>query len=205
MQTPPLTLTVSKDQAICTAAEKMIAAEPACRAFDSFACRRPDALKFRPLASDQYGYTEVALAPEIPSASYTIVYLQRFRGDQIPRLVETWKIDSTQLQEVFALPPGIISFEDRYQFYPGAKSELPADTNAKEFRALLQSSEKLSDEWSATADLLGQPHAVVRECAGAWLYGAYYRCDRVTKLTFLKVAADSKAERSCEFALVEKK
>ncbi|MGE4062514.1 MAG: hypothetical protein AB7E79_04015 [Rhodospirillaceae bacterium] len=106
MQTPPLTLTFSSNQALCAAAEKAVATEPPCRAFDSASCPKPDVLKFRPLASDQYGSTEVALAPEIPSAKFNVVYLQRFKGDQLPRLLETWKIDRARLQSVFALPPG---------------------------------------------------------------------------------------------------
>lgn len=204
MQMPPLTLTFSADEKICVAAGKVIAAEPPCRAFDDLACPRPDALRFRPIASDQFGYTEVALAPEIPSATFTVVYLQRFYDNRVRRQLETWKIDSARLQEVFELPPGIISFEDRYQFHPGPKKDLPSDTNAKEFGQLLKSSEKVSDEWSPTTDLLGEPHAVLRECAGAWHFGAYYRCERVTKLTFVKLAADATARRSCEFAVVER-
>lgn len=202
MLMPPPTLTFSRNPAICAAAEKSIAAEPACRAFDDLACPRPDTLKFRPLASDQYNYTEVAVAPDIPSVKFTVVYLQRFKGDLSPRQLETWKVDSARLREVLALPPGIISFEDRYQFHPGPKSDLPSDTNAKECGELLRTSEKISNEWSATADLLGEPHTVVRECSGAWHFGGYYRCSRVDKLIFLKLAADSPAERSCEFSFV---
>lgn len=45
----------------------------------------------------------------------------------------------------------------------------------------------------------------MRECSGAWHYGAYYRCNRVTKLTFLKLVRDALAETSCEFVFLEKK
>ncbi len=204
METPPLTLTFSADERTCAAAERVIAAGPACRAFDESACPRPDALKARPLASDQYGYTEVSLAPPVPSASFTIVYLQTFRGNQQPRQMETWKVDSIRLQEVLQISPGVITFEDRYQYYPGPKADLPGDTNAKEFGALLQESEKISNEWSPTADLNGEPHAVVRDCYGGWFYGGYFRCARVVRLTFMKLADGAKAARSCEFAVVEK-
>ncbi len=205
MQVPDLTLTFAADAKLCAAAAESIAAEPPCRAFDEAACPRPDALKFRPVASDQYGYTEVALAPEHPSAAYTILYLQRYRGDTTPRLMETWKVDSADLKKLFDTPPGLITFEDRYQFHPGPKSDLPFDTNARELRDLLRVSEKISNEWSATAELLGEPHAVVRECQGGWRFGGYFRCARVNKLTFLKLAANGPAARSCEFTFVEKK
>lgn len=205
MQVPPLTLTFAADEKLCAAAAETIAAEPPCRAFDEAACPRPDALKFRPVASDQYGYTEVALAPALPAAVYTILYLQRYRGDTRPRLMETWKVDSADLKKLFDTPPGLITFEDRYRFHPGPKSDLPFDTNAGELRELLRASEKISNEWSATAELLGKPHAVVRECEGTWRFGGYFRCARVSKLTFLKLAADGPAARSCEFAPAERK
>jgi hypothetical protein len=205
MQVPPLTLTFATDEKLCAAAAESIAAEPPCRAFDEAACPRPDALKFRPVASDQYGYTEVALAPERPSAAYTILYLQRYRGDMTPRLMETWKVDRAELKKLFDTPPGLITFEDRFQFHPGPKSDLPFETNARELRDLLSASEKISNEWSATTELLGEPHAVVRECQGSWRFGGYYRCTRVSKLTFMKLTADRPATRSCEFAAIEKK
>lgn len=205
MQVPPLTLTFAADAKLCAAAAESIAVEPPCRAFDETACPRPDALKFRPVASDQYGYTEVALAPERSPAAYTILYLQRYRGDVTPRLMETWKVNSADLKKVFDTPPGLITFEDRYQFHSGPKSNLPSDTNAHALHDLLRASEKISNEWSATIDLLGDAHAVVRECQGSWRFGGYYRCARVSKLTFMKLAANGPAARSCEFTFIQKK
>jgi hypothetical protein len=205
MQVPPLTLAFAADEKLCAAAAATIAAEPPCRAFDEAACPRPDALKFRPIASDQYGYTEVAIDGALPSAAYSILYLQRYRGDRRPRLMETWKVESAELQKLFDTPPGLITFEDRYQFHPGPKADLPPDTNAGALRELLRASEKISNEWSATTELLGEPHAIVRECQGAWRFGGYFHCERVSKLTFLKLAANGPAARSCEFALAEKK
>ncbi len=204
IQVPPLALTYAADAALCEAAKEAISTEPPCRAFDEAACPRPDALKFKPVASDQYGYTEVALGPAMPSAAYTILYLQRYRGDRTSRLMETWKVDSAGLKKLFDTPPGLISFEDRYRFHPGPKSDLPFETNAKELRDLLKGSEKISSEWSAVTEVLGQPHAIIRECQGSWRFGGYYRCERVSKLTFVKLADKGPASRSCEFNAVEK-
>ena len=151
------------------------------------------------LAVNQYGYTSVHVAQ--PSEKpYSLVYLNRFQGDRHPRLLETWKISSAHLRSLTERDPRPLPYEQWVKGGHGIKR----DTLAPEFANVLSEGEKISDDWSPVWMPIfqhkGIDYAVTRECAGTWVYGGYYACNVVTKVTVKRLAADKKTLPVCEFA-----
>jgi hypothetical protein len=207
-----LSLTYSTDRATCRAIAAALRNKPACWTYETNCGDMPsDAVRTKEIvfpalqetALNEYGYTRVGtlLAPREESTS--VVYLDRFQGDKFPRILETWKVDTAELNKVFALPPGPLSREDWQRIWEDKTPLSPPPTQAlhtEPFAALLGKGEKISDEWSRIVYLANERYAVIRECAGFWAYGAYYVCNRITKLTVSRLHQENKAQPVCEFS-----
>ncbi len=150
------------------------------------------------LAVNQYGYTRVHVA-HLPEKPYSLVYLDRFNGDRHPRLLETWKVDTASLGAITNRDPRPLPYD---QWVKG-NHQIKRDTLAPEFARMLSAGEKVSDDWSPVWMPLVQhqsvDYAIARECAGTWVYGGYYACNVITKVTVKRIAADRKTIPVCEF------
>lgn len=205
-----LTQSYSRDDRVCRDAAAMLADDKACRPFDAINCsgeeddsvlvRGRRSRAFEEIATNQYNYTQVSRSTGASLDGFAIVYVQIFQGDRNPRLVETWKVDAAELDEVLKRPPGPTPLEKWIKMTPRP----PREANAVEFGAMLKRGEKLTNEWSPAIDISGEPFLVERECSGTWVYGGYYACNRVIKLTIKKLAKDSKTVPYCQFAKAKK-
>ena len=181
----------------------------ACRPFDT-ACPEGNqnvAADGRELAINTYGYTSIFevkrpradpsiftdLESSLP-ANMAILFVNRFQGGRRARLLEIWMVDHTKLDEVLAIPVPEI---DRTK---SALSQNIRARNAEPFEALLKQSMRLSQEWSPLFALQGKLYFVERECSGTWVYGAYYACNRVIKLTIKQIDPDRGAVPYCEWS-----
>lgn len=200
-----LTLSFSRNEGICMEVAAYLSEDKACRPFDVKRCsweenysilvRGTKSRVFEEIATNQYGYTQVYRSIGSSLSGFSIVYVQKFQGDKNPRLVETWKVKAGDLDNVLNLPPG----PTPYQQWIKMKPLPPRETNAVEFASLLKQGEKLSDEWSPVIEIDGVPYIIERECSGLWVYGGYYACNKVIKLTIMKLFKDIKAVPYCQF------
>ena len=204
-----LTLSYSRDARICGEASKLLSDDKSCRPFDVGRCvsdeetssilvRGERLFVFEEIAANEYGYTQVYRSIGSSLNGFAIIYVQRFQGDNFPRLVETWKVDASDFDEVMKLSPGPISSKS-WVPYPSR------ETNALEFDKMLKRGEKLTDEWSPVIDIFGEPYLIERECSGREVYGGYYVCNRVIKLTVKKLTKGKKTVPYCQFSKVKKK
>ena len=215
-----LKLVNSTDQQVCLETAAMLNKDKACRPYDAF-CRPysknvpPNALAvysvtingnpalaFNEIATNEYGYTRIFQSTAGDIDGYKILYLEKFGGDNFPRVVETWKVSSKALNEVFGLSPGPTPAARGGKGERKEKSKLPKDTRASEFAEVLRQGEKLSDEWSPIVKIQNSYYLIERECDGEWVYGGYYACDRITNLRLKKVANGKDAAASCQFARI---
>jgi len=206
-----LTQSYSRDAHLCREAAALLSEDNACRPHNTdnlmqkcggdnafFVLVGGTLIKvFEEVATNEYGYTEVYHSIGSSLNGFDVVYVQRFQGDRHPRLVETWKVNSSDFDNVLKIPPGPIT-------YAQAKSFLPRETNALEFEDMLKRGEKLSDEWSPVIDIFGEPYLVERECSGEWGYGGYYACNKVIKLTVKKLFKDKNAVPYCQYSKTKK-
>jgi hypothetical protein len=173
-----LPLIYSRDRAMCNEAAKQLRDDKFCRRADAkMSCSDKDILSlisygspvkvFDEIATNEYGYTQVSKSLSASLDSAVIIYLNNFLGDNSPRILETWKVNSEELQQVLSLPPGPVPYEEWIRLNP----RHPYDINSQEFAALLANGEKISDEWSPIIVVLGNSYAVKRECSGLWEYG----------------------------------
>lgn len=151
------------------------------------------------LAVNQYGYTRVYVARSA-ERPYALVYLDRFQGDRNARLLATWKVDAAHLRSLTERAPRPLPYKEWVKGGHG----IERSTLAPEFASLLSEGEKISDDWSPVwmpyIQYKGADYAVTRECAGTWVYGGYYACNVVIKLTVKRIANDEKTIPVCEFA-----
>ena len=153
------------------------------------------------VAVTEYGYTEINRARLCFKEDYAIVYVSKFQGDRAPRLEQTWKVKAADLNQVLALPPGPLPFEKKEKM----EHSPPLDTNATEFAALLEHGEKISDDFSPVAIILGRNYVVERECSGVWLFGADYICNKVIKFTVKTLEVNKRSAPICQFTRPRKK
>lgn len=206
-----LTLMYSSELPVCREVARLLANDEACRHFDATKCSDAEAQSitldgknvtlFEELGTNEYGYTKVARSIAATNEQYAVVYLSQFQGDRHPRLVKTWKVNATDLAAVLALPPGPLPYDKWINLTPWP----PKETNGPEFAALLEHGERISDEWSPVIEVLGRHYAIERECAGAWVYGGFYACNKVIKLTVKKLEMDRSSVPVCQFARAKKK
>lgn len=201
----PLVYSVNDD--VCKQAAELIENNKACRPFDNddINCGRiiidVDASKFwsttklQEIASNEYGYTGVYRAVDDAIHGNTIIYLQNFVTDRMPRITQTWKVDSSALDQLLKLPPGPISLDRRDQI----SELLPKETNSKEFANLLANGEKLSNEWSPVIITSNSVYLVKRECVGTWAFGAYYICNKEIKLEVVHLSQNENSVPYCQF------
>jgi hypothetical protein len=135
------------------------------------------------------------LAKALPDG-VAILFVSRFQGDRLPRLVETWKVNSTRLEELLQLPLPPVDPADR---------EKNLQRNARELADLLKEGERLSEEWSPVMAIAGKLYIVERECSGRWAYGGYYACSELIKLTFKRIEPSGKSRAYCQLASPRKK
>lgn len=202
-----LSLSYSRDPKICEAATQLLRENSTCRAFEADQCGDDEAQiltiggkgfrTIEELADNEYGYTQISRAPEASAEGFAIVYTDEFQGDRNPRLIETWKVSASALEDVLRRPPGPIK-QDKW--VPHEKA-----TNQAEFHALLMNGEKISEEWSPTVLLSGHTYALERECSGHWQFGGYYWCDEVMKMTVKRLSLSEPAEPYCKFTVPKKK
>lgn len=210
-----LPLVYSADSATCNAFAKALSQDKACRYEDAFSCSENETLdeslsvsvaqlKFPVIdviASNEYGYTQVAKSSSSSLSMTSIIYVMRFQGDRSSRLMETSKVDTDSLNKVLSLPPGPIPYSRAQYVQRQADQEL----HAEEFAALLSKGEKIADDWSPVLNLSGKYYAMKRECSGEWIFGGSYACNRITKLTALRLYNEEKAQPVCEFAVRKRK
>lgn len=156
------------------------------------------------VATNEYGYTTVHVADDhLRDQGLAVVYLNRFLGDRHPRLLETWKVNAGELAKVLQLSPGPLKYEKRSADKISVK-EVPQDTNASEFEAVLAAGERLSVEsrpvWSPVFLSHNTAYVAQRECAGNWEYGGIYSCDKVIKVTIMRIEATNEALPVCEYS-----
>jgi hypothetical protein len=158
---------------------------------------------FEEIATNQYGYTQVYRSIGSSLNGFAIIYVQRFQGDNQPRLVETWRVEASDLDAVLEIPPGPIPYEEWIEMKP--RSRLPRETNELEFSEMLKRGEKLTDDWSPVIDIFAEPYLIERECQGLWAYGGFYACHKVIKLTVKKLIRGKKTIPYCRFSNVKKR
>ncbi len=151
-------------------------------------------LVFQEIAINQYGYTYVYRSPNV-TGERSIIYLQRFNGDRLPRTIETWRVSSSELEKVLSLPPGPMNHNSQRN----RKAYPSRDTNADEFASILNRGEKLTDEWSPIIVLNDSHYLLERKCSGNWEYGAYFFCEGKMALSARKITSDGKSVRYCLF------
>lgn len=188
----------------------MLSEDKACRQADAIKCTEVETYSvsirgnqlrvFEEIATNQYNYTQVFRSTATSLRDIAIIYVQSFQGDRHPRLVETWKVDAADLDQVLKLPPGPWRSDQWIKMKPLP----PRETNAVEFAAMLQRGEKLTEEWSPVIEINGEPYLVERECSGTWAYGGYYACNKVIKLTIKKLTKDKKTVPYCQYAKAKK-
>jgi len=148
---------------------------------------------FEKLASNQYGYTEVQASDDRPGG-YMLLYLNNFRGDRQPRVIETWRVPTARLHDLTGLEPHPAPYNRAF----------PKETLGAEFSSMLASGEKLSDDWSpiwnAVFSIDGEDYAITRECAGQWVFGGYYDCNVIIKVTVNRISTVRSKMPICEFA-----
>jgi hypothetical protein len=201
----------SRDDKVCKEAAALLTADKSCRSSDAINCSEEEMYSvlingthvrvFEEIATNEYNYTRVYRASGLSGSKFAILYVEEFQGDRRPRLVETWKIDSSELEKTLNLPPGPIPYEQWVKMKPLP----PRETNAAAFAEMLSQGEKVADEWSPVLDIHGEPYAIERECSGVWAYGGYYACNKVIKLTVKKLIADKKTIPYCQFSNVKSK
>jgi len=142
---------------------------------------------------NHYGYTSVKAANAVGSGKGTsLVQLDLFRGCRHQRLIETWLVNTTNLQRVLSIPPGPKNY---------LKNEVgDRDINATPFRVLLNRSTKISNYEAymfkkADADIVLVPY-----CKTASHYGGDVECIKLKKLTILRINA-SGATKLCELKI----
>lgn len=205
-----LKLVYSNERIVCHEIAHLLAHEKICRRFDESRCTPTEANSiklngksvtlFDGLATNEYGYTQVAKSTSTSGEKYAVVYLNQFQGDLFPRLLQTWKVDAEALDAVLKLPPGPLPYEK----WIALKTKPPKNTNSSEFSALLKHGEKLSNEWSPVINASGGHYVMVRECSGRWRYGGYYACNRVIRLTVKRLVPDRPSVSVCQFARPKK-
>ena len=205
-----LTQSYSRDDRVCKEAAAMLTEDKACRPSDAINCSEEETYSvlvrgsrlrvFEEIATNQYNYTQVYRSTGSSLNGFAIVYVQNFQGDRRPRLVETWKVNAAELNEVMKLPPGPIPYQQWVKMRPLP----PRETNAVGFAAMLKRGEKVTDEWSPVIDIYDEPYLIERECSGVWAYGGYYACNKVIKLTIKKLTKDKKTVPYCQFAKAKK-
>jgi uncharacterized protein len=208
-----LPLTYSLDQQVCSEAAAMLRQDKVCRPYDSSCLpiskdssaevnsiniNGTPTLTFKEIASNEYGYTRVFRTTAGDIEGYSIIYVEQFNGDNYPRTIETWKVNSQALNEVFELSPGPIPYEKGGNGKRKQKASHPKDTRATEFATLLRDSEKLSDDWSPIVEIKGGHYLTERKCSGEWAYGDY-TCNRVIQLSIKKITASKSATIYCQF------
>lgn len=201
---PNLSLVYAADRTVCKDAAAMVRDDLSCRAYDDPGCEYPDAVELNgtvvrtieEVATNEYGYTEVARSTSAHLGKSEVIYLNGFQGDRHPRLLETWKVSADDLKKVLALPPSPLP----YEAWVKQTVAPPRGTNSKEFAALLARGEHISEEWSPVVSILGNSYAIVRECAGRWEFGGYYHCGGVIKLTIVRLDDERKLRPYCQFA-----
>ncbi|WP_332878361.1 hypothetical protein [Massilia sp. S19_KUP03_FR1] len=201
-----LSLIYSTNEAVCNAATETLRHDRNCRDSDAINCPDSEATPVRAgaamfnviqeIAVNEYGYTRVARALGGTPTSTAIIYIDRFQGYRMPPLLETWKVDEATLTKVLALPPGPLLSTSSIPFASRPEQSIHADA----FAALLANGEKIADEWSPVLPLGDELYAVKRECSGLWLVGGYYACNRVNKLTVIRLNGKAKARPVCQFA-----
>jgi hypothetical protein len=204
---PGLFLTYARDNRVCANAAELLQADKSCRVGDneSMACGRADMRTLlanatpipiigENLAENEYGYSEVAVPTSAKATALGIIYVSRFRGDHFPRLLEAWRVNRERLAEVLKIPPGPGLWDKPF---PGHAME----TNADEFAAVLAAGVKVADQWSPIIEIFDESYAVVRECSGRVVYGGDYACNKVIRITVLRLdAASQKSVPYCEFS-----
>ena len=200
-----LSLIYSRDQAVCERATKLLPSDKVCRYADATKCSDKEQLSvfidgkpiqvIEEIAVNEYGYTEVAKST-LPSLENTeIIYVQNFQGDHNSRLVETWKVNTESLNKLLALTPGPVP----YKIWVTGVPAYPKGIHSKELAALLKAGEKISDEWSPLVRIFGNTYAIKRECSGLWVFGGYYACNKVIKLTLIRLDDKKRSLPYCQF------
>jgi len=131
------------------------------------------------------------IAASLPKG-IAVLFVSLFGGERLPRLVETWKVDSAQLNEALAQP---LASNNR-----GGRNR-----DAERLAVVLKGGERLSGEWSPVIAVEGNAYIVERECVGRWGSGGYYVCNRVIKLTFKQIEANNNSVPYCQLSLPRKK
>jgi hypothetical protein len=143
-------------------------------------------VSFEQIAVNQYGYTEVYVAKP-PGRSYSLVFLNRFQGDNHPRLLETWKVDTLALQSLIAREPHPL----RYDEWVKGGHGITRETLAPEFSQILARGDKISDDRAPVQMPVFSgsqgDYAASRECVGEWQFGGEYRCTSVVKVAVKRV------------------
>ncbi len=200
----------ARDTRICKKAYKLIEDAESCRPFDNIMCWSIDISSihitdvlgkppfvFEEIATNEYGYTSVYRSINSSLNGFAIIYVERYQGERYPRLVETWKVDTSDLDEVMKL-------QKRYEMDLGF-ADPQIEKNASEFAEMLKRGEKLTNEWSPVIDIFGEPYLIERECIGLWAEGGFYACEKAIKLTIKKLIKDKKTAPYCQFSKAKKK
>ena len=207
-----LATTYSQNTALCTEFHTLYSSFKSCPLTDgycfTFKWESNDdpvirKVPLKELAVNQYGYTQINVAYPTDKR-YTIVYLNGFQGDHNPRITETWKVNTKELEALTEQVPHPMTYSQRVE----AKQPGKKETYAPEFALLLSHGEKLSDDWSVWLPIFevrGANYAVTRECAGEWVFGGDYSCDRIIKITIKHIDNERKAIPVCEFSNPKKK
>lgn len=150
-------------------------------------------LAFKEIAINQYGYTYFYKSPIDNRYGFSIIYLNKFNGDRHPRTVETWLINSEELNELLMLPPGPLSQKDQKN-----RSGFPSrDTRAAEFKEILNRSKKLTNDWSPVIEYEGKLYIIERACTEGWGYGANLYCQDEPKLNIYLLNSDKTMDLYC--------
>jgi hypothetical protein len=201
-----LTLSYALNATVCKAADDLLRADRLCRKDDSHCdadiggpqikVDETAGNTFERIVDNQYGYTTVAKSKSANLQKSSIIHLSDFQGDRNPRMLETWQVDADHLSRVLAIPPGPTPVEQR----TGLDPSNPKLLLAGEFSALIKGGKKISDEWSPIIEIEGRSYAVVRQCSGRWVFGGYYACLKVVKLTVLLLADGTAPKPFCRFS-----
>jgi len=193
-----LNLIYSIDKPLCKEIERQISRDPACRPFDN-GCSDKDAIEisldgkittvFQGLGGSTYDHEATARSTSTTNEDFAVIYLSESQGDRSPRLLQTWKVNAAALNEVLSSSSGPL-----LGWWSASGSVISSGTSPTPLAELI------SEEWSPVIAVLGRQYALVRECSGLWVYGGYYGCNRVIKITVKGLENDKPSIPVCLFA-----
>lgn len=149
---------------------------------------------FTELASNEYGYTQLARGTAPGPGDGVLLYVDRFQGDRQHRLSQLYLVDARRLDEVLSLEPGPIPLQRRLDEH----LEVDQEANAAPMADLLARGRKVADDWPLVLRMAGRSYLVEFDCDGGWAAGDF-TCTRVRGVRLMEVFGHRQPELACAF------